>query len=266
MAYSRTDDSLYFVHSSIPAVRRLFRKEGKWFVETVAGHPTEAGKKDGPAGQARFNEPRCVVVTSSGTLYVFDLPNRLCKVDEGVVTTLAEFPRTKYAVDGPLSQASLAITDMSGQIALGENDHTLYVADHWHFAVRKIDLKSMTVSTVVGTGEIKGGHVDGPARTRARVVSGCAFVCWDPVRQTLWFGGPDEHRFRWLKDGSVYTVIGNRQGRWNPDAMQTPGGDVRLTWSNVAAVDAQGNVYLVAASARGVWRATMKGAESCNER
>jgi hypothetical protein len=81
------------------------------------------------------------------------------------------------------------------------------------------------------------------------------------VRETLWFGGPDEHRFRWLKQGSVYTVIGSRQGRWNPDAMETPGGEVRLTWSNVAAVDAQGNVYLVAASARGVWRATLKGTE-----
>jgi hypothetical protein len=146
------------------------------------GIAEKAGKKDGPAREARFNEPRCVVVTSSGTLYVLDVPNRLCKVEDGVVTTLAEFPRTKSAVDGPLSEATFAITDMSGQIALGENDHTLYVADHWHFAARQIDLKTETVSTIVGTGDTVGGHVDGPARTRARVVSGCAFVCWDPVR------------------------------------------------------------------------------------
>ncbi len=258
LLYSPADDSIYFVHSSIPAVRRLFRKNGQWWVETVAGNPLEAGNVDGPVKQARFNEPRSMAITSTGTIYLSDLPNRLCKVEKGQVTTLVEFKRGQEIVDGPLSQATLAITNMSGQIALGENDHTLYVADHWHFAVRKIDLKSMTISTVMN-GRMRSKHSDGPALTHAHVVSGCAFACWDPVHKALWFGGPDEHRFRWLKDGWVKTVIGRRGGRWPKDSPGVPGGQVSLTWSNVAAVDAKGGVYLVAASERGVWRAHLKG-------
>jgi hypothetical protein len=175
------------------------------------------------------------------------------------VTTIAEFRGGPKPVDGPLEGASLAITDMSGHITLGENDHTLYVADHWHFAARKIDLKKRSITTVVGVPRDHprfNKHADGPALTHASFNSGCAYVKWDPVRHALWCGGPDEHRFRWLKDGAVKTVIGRRGNRrWPVDEQGVPAAQVSMVWSNVAAVDRQGGVYLVSASHHGVWRA-----------
>ncbi len=186
----------------------------------------------------------------------------LRKVDQGQVTTLARFAGGPEPVDGPLDGASMAITDMSGHITLGENDHTLYVADHWHFAVRRIDLESGTVTTVAGVprGHARfNKHADGSARTEASFNSGCAYVKWDPVHEALWCGGPDEHRFRWLKDGALRTVVGRRgNGPWPLDASGVPAADVQMVWSNVAAVDADGGVYLVSASHHGVWRASMQ--------
>jgi hypothetical protein len=151
---------------------------------------------------------------------------------------------------------------MSGHITLGENDDTLYVADHWHFAVRKIDLKSGTLATIAGVPKEHARynkHADGAALRQASFNSGCAYVKWDPVHAALWCGGPDEHRFRWLKDGAVTTVIGRRGNRkWPLNDLDVPAAEVQLVWSNVAAVDARGGVYLVAASQWGVWRATMQ--------
>ena len=39
LVYSPSDNSLYFVHTVIPAVRRLYQRDGGWFVgpETVEG-------------------------------------------------------------------------------------------------------------------------------------------------------------------------------------------------------------------------------------
>jgi hypothetical protein len=262
LVYSRCDESLYFIHTTIPAVRRLYRGDGGWFVETVAGDPNRAGNADGPADEARFTEPMSIAVTSTGTVYVLDDQRVLRKIEGGRVTTLARFPGGPKPVDGPLEHATMAITDMSGHITLGENDDALYVADHWHFAVRKVDLKTGTVTTVAG---VPRGHArfnksaDGSALTQASFNSGCAYVKWDPVHRALWCGGPDEHRFRWLKDGAVTTVIGRRGNRqWPSNELGVPAAEVSMTWSNVAAVDTDGGVYLVSASHWGVWRASMQ--------
>jgi sugar lactone lactonase YvrE len=263
LAWSQKDKSLYFVHATVPAVRRLYRKDDQWSVENVAGNPEKAGADDGPAKMALFGEPRSLVVTSAGTIYVLDGSTLLRKIEDGVVSTLAKFSGGREIVDGPLDNATFAITNMSGQIAPGENDDVLYVADHWHFAARRIDLKTMTVSTVTvseNRDNPKGGkfgrpaHADGPAMTHATYNSGLAYVCYDPVHKALWVGGPDEHRMRWVHDGWVKTVTGHEPGSWSSDGMATPSGKPKFTWGNVAAVDRQGRAYITT-PAGGVWRA-----------
>jgi hypothetical protein len=263
LVWSEKVRSLYFVHPTVPAVRRLYRDGGGWFVQTVAGDPAEAGTQDGPAAEARFDEPRSLVATSDGTLYILDGQTRLRRLRDGKVTTLATFRRAREIVDGPLAEATFSLTNMSGQIAPGESDRVLYVADHWHFAARRIDLRTMTVTTVTvssNRGPPKEGvprrpdHADGPALTHATYNSGVAYVCWDPVHEALWVGGPDERRMRWLRDGWVRTVIGAEFGPWDPNAMGTPAARPRFNWGNVAAVDAKGRIYITVPDG-GVWRA-----------
>jgi hypothetical protein len=266
LAWSKKDDSLYFVHATVPALRRLYRNGGQWFVETIAGNPHKAGADDGPAKTALFGEPRSLVITSTGTIYVLDGNSLLRKIEGGVVSTIAKFSGGREIVDGPLDKATFSITHMSGQIAPGENDDVLYVADHWHFAARRIDLKTMTVSTVTvseNRDNRKAGkfgrpaHADGPALTHATFNSGLAYVCYDPVHKALWVGGPDEHRMRWIRDGWVKTVTGHEPGPWSADGMATPAGRPKFTWGNVAAVDPRGRVYITTPDG-GAWRAYNK--------
>ncbi|MFO8013825.1 MAG: hypothetical protein R6X20_11040 [Phycisphaerae bacterium] len=266
LVHNRADGTVYFVHPTVPAVRRLLRRDGEWYVETAAGDPTEAGHADGPCAEARFDAPRSLAITSAGTVYVLDGTHVLRKIADGRVTTLARFRGSQKIVDGPLDEATLAVTNMSGQIALGENDHTLYVADHWHFAVRKIDLEKRTISTVVlsenrpGHKGTRPRHADGPALTDASFISGIAFVCWDPVHRALWVGGPDENRLRWLRDGRVWTVLPTRRRRWPEDALGVDPADAFFCWVHVRAVDRGGQAYIVASSSpTGVWRARDRG-------
>jgi hypothetical protein len=217
-----------------------------------------------------------LAVTSKGTLYVLDDINCLRKVEKGEVSTIATFKGGKNIVDGPLNKATMSITKMSGMICLGDDDDTLYVADHWHFAARKIDLKNMTVTTVAGMPKPKewrkqkqtpvekryNGSSDGPALTHASCNSGCAFVCWDPIHKTLWLDGPDAVRLRWLRDGWVKTVLpckGSRD-KWPKDSLGVPGKDVGLAWAHVRAVDSKGRAYIMMGSSKtGIWRAYEKG-------
>ncbi len=270
LRYSAAEKSLYFVHRTIPCVRRLHEKDGQWLVEVVAGDPKKTGSTDGQGKAALFTQPRSLAITSTGTVYVLDGTNLLRKIEKGQVSTVAKFGGGPKLIDGPLGQASMAITKMSGQICLGENDDILYVADHWNFAVRRIDLKARTVTTPAWSAtssrrkaKIKRpkGGTDGPALTHANFVSGIAFVCWDPVHKALWCGGPDESSLRWLKGGWIRTPLPfKRSNKWRANGTGLKPEEASLVWVHVKAVDKQGRAYISASSSKtGVWRAYEKG-------
>jgi ABC-type branched-subunit amino acid transport system substrate-binding protein/sugar lactone lactonase YvrE len=139
---------------------RLIRPDGT--VTTLAG-TGEPGYRDGPAGEAQFNAPSDVAVTSRGVLYVADAGNdriRAISLD-GMVTTLAGSGRRGFK-DGSPEQAEF---NAPWKLALAA-DGTLYVAEgvaiflRGNHAVRRV-APDGTVSTVAGIG--KPGLADGPA-------------------------------------------------------------------------------------------------------
>ncbi|MCX7804567.1 MAG: hypothetical protein N3A38_05180, partial [Planctomycetota bacterium] len=198
------------------------------------------------------------------------------RLEDGKVVTISSNLRSGKLVDGPLAEAKFNLIGLGGNISLGEEDDVLYLADHWNFAARRIDVKSGTVMTVAGMPKPKewrrekqteiekryNSNADGPALTHASFNSGCGYCCYDPVHKALWVGGPDESRFRWLKDGWVRTVIGRAVSgsggseRTPADALGVPGAKIHLTWNSVNAVDHLGRAYLAASShPTGLWRA-----------
>jgi ABC-type branched-subunit amino acid transport system substrate-binding protein/sugar lactone lactonase YvrE len=139
---------------------RLIRPDGT--VTTLAGIG-EPGYRDGPAGEAQFNGPFDVTVSSTGMLYVADAGNDRIRAisPDGMVTTLAGSGRRGFK-DGPPEQAEF---NAPWKLTLAA-DGTLYVADgvaifqRGNHAIRRV-APDGTVSTVAGTG--LPGLADGSA-------------------------------------------------------------------------------------------------------
>jgi ABC-type branched-subunit amino acid transport system substrate-binding protein/sugar lactone lactonase YvrE len=175
-------------------------------VTTLAG-TGEPGYRDGLAGEAQFDEPLDVAVSSRGVLYVADAGNDRIRAisPDGMVTTLAGSGRRGFK-DGPPEQAEF---NAPWKLTLAA-DGTLYVADgvaifmRGNHAVRRV-APDGTVSTVAGTG--LPGLADGPAIE--------AGFYWPEDLDVDAFGNiyvADSHsnRIRVITpEGTVYTLAGS---------------------------------------------------------
>lgn len=270
VAWNPREQCLYFWGNH--CIRKLIEHaDGSHEVAHVVGHPDRPGTDDGPAAKASLNSVGNLCINGRGEVFFYDgrqYGQSLRKFANGTVTTLSTRMRSGKLVDGPLSEAQFNFINLGGLNSIGENDDVLYIADHWNYAVRRIDLKAAQVTTVFGMRQPAkdsplakrfNHHSDGPALTHGSCNSGIVFSVYDPVHGTLWFGGPDEGRLRWLKDGWGRTVVGATPGDWQLDGPGNPADKVKMSWCWVLAVDAQGRAYAMnGASRTGYWRLSEK--------
>lgn len=137
--------SLYFADAESSAIRRadLDRRTGQ--VETIVGKGLfEFGDVDGAVETARLQHP-LGVACHGGVLYVADTyNNKIKRIDlkERRVETIAGSGKAGFA-DGPAKEA---LFNEPGGLAVGGD--MLYVADTNNHAIRVLDLKKGTVSTL----------------------------------------------------------------------------------------------------------------------
>src|SRR5689334_6290216 len=146
-----TNGNLYVADTSNNRIRKV-TPQGE--VSTIAGDGN-AGYRDGPAAQARFNGPIGVAVDAQGKVYVADTYNdRIREIStDGQVSTLAGYDTPGYE-DG--DRTSLFDTPCGIIVA---NDGTLIVADTGNDRLRKMD-KDGNVSTF--NVNLDGGNLSSP--------------------------------------------------------------------------------------------------------
>ena len=123
-------------------------------IETIAGTGKAKWTGDGgPAVAANLNEPVALAMDRNGKLYIADQTNnrvRMIDTKTGVIVTVAGTGEAGYSGDAmPATEASLA--GPSG-LALDEEGN-LFIADTFNSRIRRVDVQSGNIETVVGDGQ-----------------------------------------------------------------------------------------------------------------
>jgi hypothetical protein len=257
VAIALASDQLFYVADAANfTVRKVEKKaDGIWYTSTLAGIAGRKGHRDGAGQKALFTNPLdSVAVDEKGIVYVLDA-NWLRKIENGVVTTLNA---GSGRLNGPLAEARFDRI-MAGRSCLAyDGKGSLYVADRWGMAIRKVDLLKKQVSTVAGClpGAKKDRPRDGKAfYARFHPGGGPVVVFYDRKHQQVIMRSADEGgRIRAIKDGWVKTWAGGpgtRKGPLNGPLTKCQGG-------SPCGVDRDGNVYIT--SSRCVRKVTKREA------
>ena len=161
-------------------------------IETFGGTGEKAPTPDGaPLARTPLNGPRSIALDDAGTLYLaLREGNAIYRVDMSARTLhhVAGTGAQGYTGDGGPARAAT----FAGPKGLAWARDALYVADTENHVVRRIDLKTGVITTVLGTGRRGDGPEPDPLRCALARPHG---VLVDS-RGTLYVGDSEAHRIR----------------------------------------------------------------------
>lgn len=242
--------TLYIAEAFNHCIRKVDLRTG--VITTAVGTGKKAYTGDGgPAKEATFNEPYAVVRDKDGNLFIVDRLNAVVrKVDgkTGMVTTVAGNGKKDYAGDGgPATDASMREPNDCCLDAKGG----LLIADVADWRVRRLDLKTGTITTFAGVGRTKlklrtkierGAVGDGSPANKA-IIPGARAVCAD--RQgNVYICEREGSSIRKVDSQGIISTIGGN-GEWG---YSGDGGDAkRAVFAGPKGIrcDKEGNVYVV---------------------
>ncbi len=254
-AVADRDGHIFVADEGNRKIRRIDAKTN--VVTTFAGTGRGAfGGDGGPAAEAYLNDPRAVALDSAGNLYIADQLNcRIRRIDAqtGRIETIAGNPAPDGAggwlgiLTGDGGAAKLARFYAPRSLAF-DTAGDLYVADSEHettfHVIRKIDMKTGIISTVVGSVGTEGAFAgDGGLPTAARL-SYPNQIVFDPQGRML-IADTQNHCIRRvdLQAKSITTIagVGGQKGD-DPDGK--PATQTRLDTPYGVAVAPDGRVFL----------------------
>ncbi|MBZ5672859.1 MAG: hypothetical protein LAP61_01295 [Acidobacteriia bacterium] len=185
-------------------IRRLHLDTG--IIETYAGTGETKDTPEGsPVKGTPVTGPRTIVRAANGDLYLaLREGNAIYRIDARTQTyhRLAGTGELGFTGDGGLAlQAKFGGSATGGAarlagpkgLALGQDD-SLYVADTESHAIRKIDLKTGIISTVLGTGQIGDGPEPDPLKCKLNRPHSVLFA-----NGVLYVGDSEANRIRILR-------------------------------------------------------------------
>jgi DNA-binding beta-propeller fold protein YncE len=155
-------NDLYVSDTNNSTIRKIALPGG--LVSTAAGAANIAGTDDGKGAAAHFNLPTQIAADPNGSrIFLTDTNNstiRMILVPDMIVKTIAGQAQAEGKVDGPPAKSSF-----NRPRGIATDGKFLYISDTGNDIIRKLDLSSMTVSTLTGTGE-EGDKDGGPTEAQ----------------------------------------------------------------------------------------------------
>ena len=220
-------------------VRRIDRTTG--IVTRVAGSGRMGrGGLEGSALEADFDTTTGIAVDRDGNLYIcgkWDSNVRRVDAKTGNIAMFAGQTTRHYEMEsesrafsggnyslsgyhgdgGPASEAALGFPEHLAMDSRGD----LYICDNSNHRVRKVDMATRTITTVLGTGTAASNGDGGPA-TEAAVNMPDA-ICID-AHDNLYVGEARGNRLRKVdaRTGIVTTLVGNGLAGYEADGLRGP--------------------------------------------
>lgn len=203
---------------------------GTGAVTTLAGTAGMLGSTDGTGASARFNYPSGVALDGVGNLFVADRGNhtiRMVVVATGVVTTLVGTAGMSGSADGTGTAARFnnpngVAVDIAGN---------LFVADTNNYTIRKVEVSSGVVTTLVGT-------------------TGSVLRFSDPIgvavdgAGSLFIAGTGSSTIWKVAVGVVTALVGSGGGFLGEGSTDGTGSAARFKKPAGVAVDGSGNLFV----------------------
>ncbi len=193
------DGSLLICDLANHRIRRLHLDTG--IIETYMGTGEAKNPTDGaPVKAATLNGPRTLVEAPNGDLFLaLREGNVIVRIDAKTQTVnrIAGTGEVGYSGDGgPALNAKFggALARLSGPKGLAYGPDTLYIADTESHAIRRVDLKTGIVTTVLGTGVLGDGPESDPLQCKLNRPHSVLFA-----NGVLYVGDSEAHRIRVLR-------------------------------------------------------------------
>lgn len=233
------DGAIWFCEYGGQRIRRI-TPEG--LLETVAGTGEKGYSGDGGAPlSATFNQPHEIRFDRDGNLFIVDMSNHVVrKIDfvRKVVSTIAGTGTPGYSGDG--GNANQAQLKNPHSIQFGP-DGSLYICDIGNHVIRKVDMKSMRITTFAGTG--KPGKTPDNSPIEGTPLNGPRSLDFDQAGN-LWLATREGNQvFRFdLQAQRIQHIAGTGSSGFTGNGG--PALQATLKGPKGIALDLQGNVYL----------------------
>ncbi|NQV02577.1 MAG: hypothetical protein HQ542_08030 [Bacteroidia bacterium] len=205
-----TVGNLYLADAYNHCIRKISTK-GEVF--TYAGTGT-AGYLDGPADEAKFNQPINICLDDEGNMYVSDFLNqRIRKISSDMMVTTIAGTGVAGLQNGPVDEAQFSYP----KGICRDDTGNIYIGDSWNHRIRKISTDGL-VSTWAGGGtsigvQSVGAYVDG-SDTAARFYTPCE-VSIDQGNN-IFVADAYNHRIRKIDPSRMVTTVAG-SGDTGPD-------------------------------------------------
>ena len=209
-------------------------------IKTIAGNGSATYSGDGGAAtSASINQPFGMVRDASGNIYFSDFANnRVRKINSsGTITTIAGNGVASSIGDGGLATSA----SVNGPAGLAKDAvGNIYIAEYYGNKIRKINISTGIITTVVGTG-IAGFLGDGASAISARI-NGPVGIAFNNTGLLFICDALNNRVRRALIGGTISTFVGNGTSASSGDAGLATAASVYYPAG--IAFDASNNLYV----------------------